>query len=197
MLWIRIGFSADLDPDPALHVNLDPDPRIRWSKIAIYYLLASIENVQASGEAASPRREHSALQTNTFLYFFCFLLVIFAHLDPDLDPADQSPCKAMRIRIHNTEKRMVPALRIWYSLREQDLRRLCHGPGGGEGGGGGTAEFYLHSSVHNPLFNFQNFLFFNFFLRVKSVFHIEYFFTRHNTSENKLSVSRNFLKIYC
>ncbi len=124
MLWIRIGFSADLDPDPALQVNLDPDPRIKWSKIAIYYLLASIENVQATGEAASPQREHSAHQTNIF--FFCFLWIIFAHLDPDPDPADQISCNSMRIRIHNNEIRMDQALRI-YPASEQGLCRLCHG----------------------------------------------------------------------
>jgi hypothetical protein len=26
LMWIRIGFSADLDSDPAFYLNVDPDP---------------------------------------------------------------------------------------------------------------------------------------------------------------------------
>jgi hypothetical protein len=27
LLWIGIGFNADLNPDPAFYLNADPDPR--------------------------------------------------------------------------------------------------------------------------------------------------------------------------
>jgi hypothetical protein len=47
-----------------------------------------MKDVQATGEALSPQREHLALQKMKFLHrFFLFLWIIFALLDPD--PADQ------------------------------------------------------------------------------------------------------------
>jgi hypothetical protein len=42
-------------------------------------------DVQATGGAFSPQREHPALQKMKFINFFIFLCVIFALLDPDLD----------------------------------------------------------------------------------------------------------------
>ncbi len=43
-------------------------------------------------------------KTVYFLTVFFFVCVIFAHLDPNLDPADQNQCESMRIRIHNTDE---------------------------------------------------------------------------------------------
>jgi hypothetical protein len=52
-------------------------------------------DAQATGEAFSPQKRHPAIQNMNILYFFLFLLVIFALLDPDPDPATRinaDPC---------------------------------------------------------------------------------------------------------
>jgi hypothetical protein len=42
------------------------------------------------------KREHLAFQNMKILYFFLYLWVIFALLDPDQDPATQIFCGSMR-----------------------------------------------------------------------------------------------------
>jgi hypothetical protein len=50
VLWICIGFNADLDP--AFFVNVDPDsdPGFFYQKLQFAYPQASIKDVQATGE---------------------------------------------------------------------------------------------------------------------------------------------------
>ncbi len=89
---------------------------------------------QATGEAFSHHREHSALQNNIFLNFF-FFLGVFANLNPDL--AD--PKKSIRIRIHNTAKQawhlpgynsVFVGCAIWipYSAENIEKREFAYNP---------------------------------------------------------------------
>jgi hypothetical protein len=34
VLWIRFGFTADTDPDPAFHLNVDPDLGCKTNTVA-------------------------------------------------------------------------------------------------------------------------------------------------------------------
>jgi hypothetical protein len=56
--------------------------------MAIYVSIcyASIKYVQLQEKPSALKREHPALQNMKFIYFFQFLWVILAHLDPDPDP---------------------------------------------------------------------------------------------------------------
>ncbi len=98
-------FNADPDTDPAFFLIADPDSgsgpgsgsRVDdlklekiyrwkfnfdfWSKIAIYLSLGLHKKLQEKPSAL--KREHPALQNMKILYFFLFLWVIFALLDPD------------------------------------------------------------------------------------------------------------------
>jgi hypothetical protein len=51
-------------------------------------------DVQATGEAISPQRDH--LGGFKPPSFFIFLWVVFALFDPDPDPAEQSQCGSIR-----------------------------------------------------------------------------------------------------
>jgi hypothetical protein len=65
-------FNADPDPDPA------------------FFPISKLQE-----KPSALKREHPAFQNMTILYFFLFLCVIFALLDPDPDPATQinaDPC---------------------------------------------------------------------------------------------------------
>jgi hypothetical protein len=94
------------DPDPAFFLIADPDPGVPNPGLKIYscktfldrklqitYPWASIKDAQAMRVQEKPsalKREHPALQNNLkILYFFLYLWVIFALLDPDTDPATQ------------------------------------------------------------------------------------------------------------
>jgi hypothetical protein len=72
-----------------------------------------MKDVQATGEASSPQREHPALQNMKYLRrFFLFLWVIFALLDPDPDLADHNQCGSMRIYNTGTKKLIMIANKI-------------------------------------------------------------------------------------
>jgi hypothetical protein len=87
------------NPDPAILVNVDPDPGIWWTKYEKLYSWKILIFI------LRPRRRRSKLQETppTLLkiriHLFLLFLVIFAHLDPDPhslpcvsdpDPADQN-----------------------------------------------------------------------------------------------------------
>jgi hypothetical protein len=64
-------------------------------KLQFTYPWASIKGTQATGEAFSPQKRTSSNSKHEFLYFFSFLWVIFALLDPDPHSATQinaDPC---------------------------------------------------------------------------------------------------------
>ncbi len=73
-MWKTAFYGLDTEPDPC---NLPFLP------------LASIQDVQATGEASASKREHSALENIKFYNFFQFLGVIISLLDPYPDPGDQ------------------------------------------------------------------------------------------------------------
>jgi hypothetical protein len=83
---LRIGFTADLDPDPAFKVNADPDadpdPIFYDQKLKIF----TAENFV----------KYFYIKFANY-FFFLLLWVIFALLNP---PAYSRP-KPMRIRIRN------------------------------------------------------------------------------------------------
>ncbi len=54
-------------------------------KLQFTYPHATIKDVQATGEAFSPQREHPTRQNINFLNFFLYLWDIFTILDPDQD----------------------------------------------------------------------------------------------------------------
>jgi hypothetical protein len=56
---------------------------IFFSNIAIIYPLASLKDVQATGEAFSPQKRTSSTLKHESSLFFLFLWVIFALPDPD------------------------------------------------------------------------------------------------------------------
>jgi hypothetical protein len=88
---IRISFNAD--PDPAVLFNSDPDadqdldPGFWWPKIK---KITAEKNSSYRRSLQLSIEEHPALQNLKFLPFFLFIWVIFALLDPDLDPADHN-----------------------------------------------------------------------------------------------------------
>ncbi len=65
-----------------------------------------MKDVQATGEAFSPQKEHSALQNLNFFHFSLYL-----HPDPHWERGSgSSRPKSMQIRIHNTLVVPVPDL---------------------------------------------------------------------------------------
>ncbi len=100
-------FNADPDPDPAFFLISDPDPvpnpGFWWPKITavtLFYIFW-IENCylfilslhkwthELQEKPSTLKREHPALQNMKIRYFFLYLWVIFALLDPDPDSATQ------------------------------------------------------------------------------------------------------------
>ncbi len=71
---------------------------------------ASIKDVQATEEAFSLKREHSALQSMKFFYFFLFLWIIFILLDPDSESGSGS-----NELTENQNK-----IRIWKRIRSRN-----------------------------------------------------------------------------
>ncbi len=119
-------FCQDLlisDPDPAFGSGSNPDPefwrpnieknvqlkKFFWIKNCHFtYPNVSIKDVQATGKDISPNKRTSNTSKQEILHCSLFLWVIFALLDPHLDPADQNQCgsgsetlAANRITINN------------------------------------------------------------------------------------------------
>jgi hypothetical protein len=83
---IRIQFRIQgFDDQKFTAVKLFSD-----GKIAIYLSLGLQKGCsEATGEAFTPQKRTSSTSKHEILDFFLYLWVIFALLDPDLDPAPQ------------------------------------------------------------------------------------------------------------
>jgi hypothetical protein len=72
---------------------------IFMQKLKLIYPLVSITDAQLQEKPSALKTEHTALQNIKLLYFFLFLWVTFALLDPDLATyinEDPKPCPLQR-----------------------------------------------------------------------------------------------------
>jgi hypothetical protein len=81
------------------------NPVFLKSKIAIFYPLASMKDVQAEGKAFNPKKKTSSNSKHDIFFW-----VMFGFLDTDPDQADQNQCGSMRIWIN---------IKLWRYLRSE------------------------------------------------------------------------------
>ncbi len=86
---------------------------------------ASIKDVQATEEAFSFKREHSALQIMKFAYFFLFLWIIFILLDPY--PDSESGSGSTELTENQNQIRIWKRIRSRNTVLNSTTRRLRTG----------------------------------------------------------------------
>jgi hypothetical protein len=87
VLWIRFGFNADLDPEPAFRIWVQrfDDHNANLMVEKIIFFVKKFQYVFITRKTPALKRQHPI-----HFYIFLFLWVILSYLDPDPHFQDES-----------------------------------------------------------------------------------------------------------